>query len=333
MLDVQRVLFDQWGGYRVPEQPIFPSNIGDDHSPYEYSLALEKNDIELRILYEAQSSTPDYASNLASARACNARIRERYAPDFSRYDAVEDLFLPSESSAAFGLWHAACFTRSSEPAFKVYLNPAVHGQAHAWDTVREALRRLGFASQTHELLSRVAFRGTEDELKYFSVDLAGGPKARVKVYFAHHHARVATLEQAFALAPTHRAGDVREFCSRILGDQGPFLRKPLTSCFSFVSGTSAPLAVTLHVPVAHYVEDDQLVARRVFGYLGYQGLGARAYMNALSAFAPRPLGNGPGIQSYASFRRLPTGMRTTMYLSPELFDSGLSRSRVSRRVT
>src|SRR6187455_749054 len=82
MLDVQRVLFDQWGGYRVPEQPIFPSNIGDDHSPYE-------------------------------------------------------------SSAAFGLWHAACFTRSSEPAFKVYLNPAVHGQAHAWDTVREALRRLG----------------------------------------------------------------------------------------------------------------------------------------------------------------------------------------------
>jgi hypothetical protein len=49
------------------------------------------------------------------------------------------------------------------------------------------------------------------------------------------------------------------------------------------------------------------------------GLGDAPYARALSAFAPRALASGAGIQSYASFRREPSGIRVTAYLSPELF--------------
>ncbi|MFZ5891718.1 MAG: tryptophan dimethylallyltransferase family protein [Myxococcota bacterium] len=332
MLSVQSVLLEPWGEYDVPEQPLFPSQIGDDHSPYEYSLAFDASGVELRILCEAQSTFPAYASNLEAALACNERLRRSFGVDLSRLELIADLFLPAESDASFGLWHATCLTASGSPEFKVYVNPAVRGKQHSWDVVTEAMARLGFSAPSMALLKRAAFRSDEDELKYFSVDLSSGPRARAKVYLAHHHARVSDLEKAFAVAPSHRSGDVREFCTSLLGDQGPFSQKPLTSCFSFVAGNATPSAVTLHAPVAHYVEDDELIAERLHRYLTQHGLAADVYGRALVSLAQRGLSEGPGIQSYASIRRLPSGMRTTVYLSPCLFDDGVSRSRVSRRI-
>lgn len=329
LLQLQSVLFDRWGDYGVPDQPLFPSLIGDDHSPYEYSLAFETGGAtELRLLIEAQAKEPAPLNNLAAARQLNAELERLYGADLTRFRLIEDLFLPSEAEAPFLLWHGASVSRGSSPDFKVYLNPAVRGRDRARMLVAEALQRLGFSSSAINALAQLAYRGDADECTYFSLDLSKSPTARVKVYFAHRHVRASELERAFSSAASHRAGDVTHFCQSVLGGEGPFLQKPLTSCLSFVGGSDAPSAVTLHAPVAHYLEDDAVVAARVSHYLAEQGLPVAKYTAALTAFAHRPLLNGPGLQSYASIRRQPSGMRATVYLSPELFDTGSSRSGV-----
>jgi hypothetical protein len=77
--------------------------------------------------------------------------------------------------------------------------------------------------------------------------------------------------------------------------------------------------VTLHLPIAHYVEDDEQTFHRVRQFLKREGLDHLAYERAMASVARRPLVQGVGIQSYASFRREAGGLRFTAYLSPELF--------------
>lgn len=327
-LAVQRLLFEGWGAIPIPTQPAFPSLIGDDHSPYEYSLAFQRNAVDLRILCEAQSREADLGSSLARAQRINQGLAQRYGVDFSRYDSIADLFLRPDSDAAFLLWHGVSLAPGHRPEFKVYLNPQVEGPSNAKALLAEALARLGISSSTANFIQSFAERCRTDECTYLSLDLVPGPLSRVKVYFAHQHARASELDRAFACVPSHRAGDVTAFCRTVMGSDGPFLQKPLTSCLAFVGGRPVPTGVTLHAPVAHYLADDAISFANISSYMAQQGLNVERYRAALEAFASRPLSNGPGIHSYASIRRENEGMRVTTYLSPELFDNGSSRSCV-----
>ena len=91
------------------------------------------------------------------------------------------------------------------------------------------------------------------------------------------------------------------------------------SCLSFVAGSDVPSSVTLHLPIAHYVENDQVTCDRFSSLLRDNGLDHEAYQRGLQAIARRPLSKGPGLQSYASFRRHGDSLRLTAYFSPELF--------------
>jgi hypothetical protein len=196
--------------------------------------------------------------------------------------------------------------------------------------VLEGMARLGLARAGLDLLSSRCLRSDEDELRYISLDLSRGPGARVKIYFAHHDATAAHLERVFSLSPSHRQGDVSEFCAQMVGRRRQFAAKPLTSCFSFVAGQDVPSAVTLHVPVAHYVRDDATVGQRFGAYLERQGVSAQPYSTALAALAKGPLDASSGLQSYASFRREPSGLRATAYLSPMVFSGTSAQSEVRR---
>jgi DMATS type aromatic prenyltransferase len=309
-----------WGEVELPLQAPYASAIGDDHSPFEFSLALAPRDVELRLLVEAQGSPPDSVSNRDAALAFNRRLAA-LGVDFERFERIADLFLPPEPAAPFTLWHAVGLRAGRAAEFKVYLNPQVRGRGEAWHVVSEALGRLGLSGVMPTLRKAASRAADVDVLAYFSLDLSGAPSSRVKVYFQHLHATAAEIERVFALAPTHQAGDVLGFCRTVAGSTGPFSLKPVCSCFSFVQGNDRPSAATFHFPVAHYVDRDAETLSRVQSFLRAAGIADGAYTRALTSFAPRALSAGSGVQSYASFRRDPDGLRFTAYLSPELFRS------------
>ena len=315
--EVRARLFEGWGDAEVPAKPSYLSSIGDDHSPFEYSIALGPDANELRLLFEAQAREPSLSANRSAAISFNERLAP-YGASLSRFDRIRDLFLPENPDGPFTLWHAVTFG-SGQPDFKVYLNPGARGPAHAWGIITEALSRLGLGGAVKTLKAAANRGGVLDQPNYFSLDLSRAANARVKVYLRHPDATAAELERAFSHAPRHRAGDVTEFCRSMIGHVGPFTSKPASSCFSFVEGSEQPLAATLHLPVAHYLDNDASIRRRVMAYLESHRLSADAYDRALAAMASRPLDLTRGTQSYASYRREATGIRVTAYMSPELF--------------
>ena len=314
---VQAFLMESWQAREVPQLAPYPSRIGDDHSPYEYSLQFGQTSVELRLLLEAQATLPGLHANQVAAQALNQRVAQRYGVDFSRFAQLQNLFCPEDPHGPFSLWHAVCFDAAGQPDFKIYLNPQVHAGTSGRDLTTEAVSRLGLSGVATPIIERVVAAGGIPN--YFSLDLAARLGSRVKLYFSHEDASLADLESIFALAASNRAGDVSRFCRAILGADTRLNRKPVCYCFSFVAGSDAPVAVTFHLPVAHYVASDALVLNNVSAFMAAEGLPVKAYQRAVRSLARRDLAGSLGLQSYASFRRERSGLKLTVYLSPELF--------------
>jgi DMATS type aromatic prenyltransferase len=330
-LAVQRTLLGEWGNTSIPKDAPYASEIGDDHSPYEFSLQFEPGGVELRLLVEAQGKEPSARANLDAAVELNRRLQDRYSLDMARFSKVADLFLSEEAAAPFSLWHAVCWQPGTAPGFKLYLNPRVRGRDQARQVIEEALDRLQLSKETHAYLDRIA-RSPEDEFRYFSLDLSAGLKSRVKVYVTHHGASATELEDVMSVSRHHQAGDVPRFCEAMTGHHGPFMVKPVTTCVSFVEGTPEPYAMTLHLPIAHYVDSDQVTASRVSRFLRDNGLDHLRYRRAINVFAPRGLDEGVGVQSYASYRREAVGLHFSAYMSPELFRAAATDDTQTRQV-
>lgn len=315
-------LIAPWGERLIGSSLGWPSDIGEDHTPYEFSLALGGGEPELRLLLEAQGQAPTLSSFWEAGRALNEVLARDFGADLSRLRQIESIFTPAEGDqAGFAIWHAACLWPSRAPELKIYLNPQLRGRAQAAARVEEALHILG-CDRVWPALCEAAGRGpTLDEFKYFSLDLKAGARARVKVYLRHHAIDADGLERAMSVARSHQAGDARQLCREILGEEGPFLSKPLATCFALVEGDDTrPSAATLHLPVTHYAHHDQEVQARVSDYLRRHGLPVAQYEQALQAFAVRPLQDGVGLHSYASFRRDQEKPRLTVYFALEAYE-------------
>jgi DMATS type aromatic prenyltransferase len=299
----------------------YPSSIGDDHSPYEYSVAYGAKGVELRLLFEAQAAKPSLASNHAEALRVNERLRTQWGASLSRFEQIADLFTPAgdATSPGFSLWHAACLSPTALPDFKVYLNPQLHGREAADEVIEEVIARLGLVG-AKEALGRLRLRGRdEDELKYLSLDLSDKAQARVKVYVCHHDATPHQLERAFGVAPSHRPGDAAQFCAAMGPEVARFDRKPISSCVAFIAGEPDPYTITMHLPIAHYAASDAHARRRIASFMTTHGMDELLHTRVLRSIARSPLETSRGIQSYASYRRQGSSMRLTIYLSPELY--------------
>lgn len=318
-LELVAELFRGWGDLPVPRYAPYPSRIGDDHSPFEYSVAFSPAGPELRLLFEAQAPEPSDTGNRQAALAFNRHLANRAGVDMQKFSKVEDLFFEPVAAQDFSLWHAVCLNRSVPTAFKVYMNPQTRGATQSWSLLEEAVKRLELSPETMKYVGAAFRRPGLDQLSYFSLDLSDSSKARVKIYIAHNGIRPEELDDIFCLSPGHRPGDVIEFCAAMGGGQAAFERKPLMSCMSFVGGGTTPYAMTLHLPIAHYAPSDDVAIERVRSFLAGHDLDAAAYEAAVGAIARRPLQSARGIQSYASFRREEGALRLTAYLSPELF--------------
>jgi DMATS type aromatic prenyltransferase len=322
-LAVQSALLGSWHEREVPSLAPYPSRIGDDHSPYEYSVQFARDSSELRLLFEAQATVPSLHANQSAAKALNERIADQFGVDFSPFAQLEPLFCPIDPHGPFSLWHAVCFDAGGKPDFKIYLNPQVVAGVSGQDLITEGAARLGYSAAAKPLIEQLVARGGVPN--YFSLDLGARLGSRMKLYFSHEDPTLEDLEGIFALAPSHQAGDVTRFCEAVLGRTLPFDRKPLCYCFSFVAGVSTPTAVTFHLPVSHYADNDASILRRVKALMTSEGLPAAKYERAVLAVARRDLDESLGLQSYVSFRRERSGLKLTVYLSPELFAAPVSQ--------
>lgn len=291
------------------------SDVTDDHSPCEFSLAIDGDQRELRFLMEVQGHPMTLQSGWDAGLAAFERLHEEIGIPLARLRLVEDLFAPAAPQARFALWHAVCLRRGQAPDVKVYLNPQAWGPDKAGALLQQAMERLGLANAWHFLSTQVLT--PRDRFAYFSLDLSEHPSARVKIYLAQPQLTAEYAERLLATNSDYAPGVARAFCQTILGGEGPFERRPGGTCFAFVEGSDGrPYTTTLYLPPAAYVDNDQQTADRIYPHLEPEH---RATLRAaLEAVAGRPLDAGVGLIQWVSLKRRNGQNRITTYISPEL---------------
>ncbi|WP_228771665.1 tryptophan dimethylallyltransferase family protein [Actinokineospora iranica] len=306
----------------VDEPPLWRSDVADDHTPIEYSVAFEEDGSHtLRLLIECVAAKPSPRANQLAALAALDRLAARYPVTLDRFDAVRDLFLPDEPRGIFSLWFSIVVRRDDPPRVKIYFNPEVRGKAKANTLVAAALDRLGFAGSYAWLREHTPRpESTLDRYSFFALDLDDTPRSRVKVYQSHYRA---TLRDAQHAAGAGRSVDTRrlaEFGTLIGGGDGPFDGRPLVSAFTFLSGDSAqPSGYSLYVPVRDYVRDDAVTMQRVRLLVERYGLDRDALERSVTAVTDRPLEEGVGLIAHVSLRIGPPRPGVTVYLSAEAY--------------
>jgi DMATS type aromatic prenyltransferase len=308
-----------WSSRRVGDASPWKSDISDDHTPFELSLALEADRPEVRFLIEAQNNPTTLQTSWDDGLALNERLNKELGVPLEGFNKVKELFEPHNPEARFSLWHAFCLKPDGRAEIKVYLNPLARGPENAKALVQEALARLGFAHAWRFLSEVVMRRGTQDQPLYFSLDLSGQEVSRVKIYVAHRNASAEVIEEAMALAKEYEPGEAGAFCASIQGDEDRFSGQRATlTCWAFTSDDDdRPYSVTLHCPIRCYADNDRDALRRIRTVLDPR---SHAVLDrAVSALANRKLHEGVGLIQWASMRREGGKMRATFYLAAEAY--------------
>jgi DMATS type aromatic prenyltransferase len=319
-IDIFRGMTTSWGDKKVGDTSGWQSDVSDDLSPFEFSIAFKGDRAELRVLLEAQGSDPNLQSNWEAGIQLNQYLAEHFNVNLDRFEQIKDLFVPTNPDAKLAMWHAVCIYPDKEPEFKIYLNPQSKGASKAAAVVEESLVRLGFTHAWMGLAEVAAQRGPDrDDFIYFSLDLATHDRARVKVYLRHFDATAADLEQALSLAQNYVPGDVTSFCQTIAPEHSSFSAKPATTCFSWVEGdTLTASSATVYLPIGYYVTDDRVVRDRLDLYFKKHNLPVSRYDTALQSLAIRPLDAGVGMHSYIALSPEAEQRRMMVYLNPEV---------------
>lgn len=319
------VMSGGWGSQRIGRSPRWLTDITDDHTPYEFSMALEDDKPEVRFLIEAQNEPTTLQSSWEDGLALNERLHREFGVPLERFNRVKDLFEPRSAEARFSLWHAFGLKAGGVPGVKAYLNPKARGDAHAHGLVQEALARLGFAN-AWRFISEVAMRrGTKDEPIYFSLDLSAHRAARIKIYIAHQDATADDVEAIMSQTKEYVPGEAYAYYRKMLGCDGGFhVPRSTQTCLAFTSDDDvSPYHVTLYVPVRCYAKHDQEGMGRIRSVL--EPSRYAVLERAVNALARRPLDAGVGLIQWASMRREAGKMRMTFYLATEAYSTPASR--------
>jgi DMATS type aromatic prenyltransferase len=328
MQEVFLTLASSWREVPAGGAPPWPSDVCDDHSPFELSIALDAEGPQLRVLVEPMDASPSLSSNRAASLRLHEELARHHGVNVERLRALESLLMPEDAQGRFVAWHSAAFSPGQPVDFKVYFNLLAHGPGRAARLTQEALDRIGF-HEAWATVAEVLSRREEglDAVVYFALDLSSRADARAKLYLRHYQPTAAFLEEVCAVARHHQPGVVSAFCRQMAGGgEGPYGGKGPVTCLSFTDPSDArPKAVTAYFPVAHHARDDQEIRQRLVDYLKEQGLATAPYLGALEACARRPLEAGAGIHTYAAVR-WQGKPRVTVYFSPETYGMMQQRS-------
>ncbi|GAA0716524.1 hypothetical protein Drose_36545 [Dactylosporangium roseum] len=330
-IDLLRDLLGPAGSRRLSELPAWPSNVADDHTPVEFSVAFNKGEPPaLRILGEAIGSPPGPLPNLSAARSFLDTQVHRFGLSTAKWDRVQDLFATEHPQGEFALWWSLVFRSGRRPEFKVYFNPEVDGVQRAPVLVAEALRRLGFGTSYRTMLDRgvrPGELGRADRLTFFALDLHDVPQARVKLYLTHHGAEVRDVIRAAGAVDDVDVTALADFCAAAGGGTGPFDRRPLVSSYTITQGADKPVGYSLYVPIRSYVHDDEEARDRAAVLLARHGFDSSALDRAITAVTQRPLRAGVGLIAHVSLRLGPPRPGVTVYLSSEAYQVSPPRPR------
>lgn len=332
LIDIFTYLLGSAASRSAGDPPAYASDVVDDHTPFEMSIAVGGGASELRVLVEPVDGDPSLGGRWRAARAAGDWLHKHHGVDLARLERVADLFEPRHEHALLALWYAVGIRKGARPDVKAYFDLRARGAEHSLEVLEEALARLDLAAAYPRVLREAARRGPAlDELVYFSLDLAKRDGARVKVYFRHHHASAEDAEHVIGGIGGAAGGDVNAFCETTLGSRGPYDARPLVSCWSFAHGAE-PSGATLYAPVAYYAPHDAEVSARIRRWLQPQPDAVAQYEAAIRAFAHRPLDRGVGMHSYVSFKRDKGALRSTAYLAPEVYRVFSPGSLAERKV-
>lgn len=318
---VLRRMLSPWGKRQITQHPEWHSDVCADGSPIEFSAAFSDHCAQIRVLVEAVPDEPSTLAAQKSALGLTQTLIEDFGAAGDRLAAVSDLFLPNEDPTGFAMMHAAVFTPTGEPEFKVYLNPNANNGMTRSERTHEAMDRLGFG-KAWGAVTAYARRGFDlDRIVYFGLDLSDSPESRVKVYFRHYDIVPADLDACMEISAHHEAGLLDEFCRKLTGRVGEITDQPIVSNLTFTdAGGHAPVSATVYVPLWLYAESDRVIRDRISSVMADIGLPSGCYQSLLNHIARRPLSDGRGIHTYASVRVQQGRPRMTTYWSSELYD-------------
>jgi len=287
------------------------SDISDDGSPIELSIALGKRK-ELRLLVEAQSADASMSGLFEAGEGLNQHLAQQFDVRLSTFSKFKELFRPTEKeSGRFAMWHAGVARLNGELAFKVYVNPNIHGTERGLELLFQALERLELPHAIEFLRELQRARTMPLECLYFSVDLDALQGSRVKFYIPHRNATLASLDQELSPTTCGIRWDARQVLRTLVG-KGPFQERPILSCFSF-SQERTTLQHTLHVPVRCYHPNDEEVMRRLEDLASAEV--SSLAREAVEATAECSLKASRGHVSYVSVKRDQSDVTITLYLS------------------
>lgn len=138
-LDLLESLLGPAGPQPLSAPPSWPSNIADDHSPVEFSVAFSPTEPPtVRILGETLGAPPSRLANMLATQRFLDIHAHRAGLSTSRLDSVRDLFATRDPQGVFALWCSLVFRNGRRPEFKVYLNPELRGWTghRAWSPRR-----------------------------------------------------------------------------------------------------------------------------------------------------------------------------------------------------
>jgi hypothetical protein len=318
--ELLRELLGATGERRLSDPPSWPSDVSDDATPVEFSIAFDgSGERAIRVLGETIAESPSNSANVRAARQFLDSITERFPVSVDRFQAVQDLYLPEQPHGKFSLWYSLIFRLNSSPKFKIYFNPAVRGAEQAPQLVAEGLRRLGMDDAYRIATEYALLRGDLDRFTFFALDLDNSSRSRVKTYISHHSAESEVVERAASAVPGVDPLQVRDFCSLISsGGSGPFTGLPLLSSYSYVDDIDHPSNYSIYFPIRAHVSDDESARALLILLMKEYGYESAELDRVLNAVSRRPLRDGVGLIAYVSLR-LGQGSGITVYLSSEAY--------------
>lgn len=304
-----------WAQRRFGIAPPTTSDITDDGSPFEYSVALGTGMREVRLLLEPQGQPTTPQASWTEAWATLRSLQQRGLVHLSTAEAVRDIFEPRAHSARFGLWLATALRPDVTPLIKVYFDPAAAGAEYRHTLVAEAMGRLGLATGwawlNHHVLDR-----PDIQIELFSLDLTRDDNTRVKIYTTAATRDPGAVEALVTPLPGYLSGTAQKFCTDLLGASIVFDQRLPQVCWCLtLRAPGRPANGTLYLPVRCYTSDDETALRRIKRALPHPE--AVALDRAVRKIARRDLTAGPGIIAWASTRLIADPPHITAYLSVE----------------
>ena len=208
--DAVSQLFDGWGHRSEREN----GNNEPSGAPYEYSLVLGPEDVELRVFFRPQApsgrSTP--MDSWSQGWHTLQQLSATGTAHLDRAETLTDLFRPEHPQASLGMCIGASLGTNGISGTKVYFDGVAQGRDRITGVTKDALARLGYGSAFEWLRSNDP-RDVANLM--FSLDLLESPSARVKLYSSITETTSSELEARLVGLPGYEHGAASAFLAAL----------------------------------------------------------------------------------------------------------------------